>query len=431
CLPAIWNGFPLVYSDTGAYLATAFEGQVPLARPTGYGLFIRWTSLGGNVWLPLVAQSLLFSWLLLRTVRVVLPENARLGHAVAMAVTVGLTGMGWYASQLMPDIFAGLVVLGFFVLLFDADLGWLGKGAVAIAMYIFCFSHYSHAALLLGLAGAMAAFALLQRLRRRKLSFGIDRIAWALVPALLAVLTFFSVNHVNGFGWRMTRSSHVFTMARLSETGLLRDYLHETCPEKQWPLCPYADSLPGTAAEFIWNDDSPFKRTGYWENSREGYDSLLTDFFRRGNFVKGYLKEACKAGYAQLFALSVGEGVTPYNESSSPYKFFERAMPDQIGPYLASEQFEREFSFEWEKKILWVTMAVSVLLILGIWILGGRGLPSKWVWLSVIACAGYVMNAILTGALANVYSRLQSRVAWLIPLAVCLYVVSFLRKRQS
>jgi hypothetical protein len=106
-------------------------------------------------------------------------------------------------------------------------------------------------------------------------------------------------------------------------------------------------------------------------------------------------------------------------------------MPDQIAPYLASEQFEREFSFEWEKKILWVTMAVSVLLILVIWILGGRGLPSGWVWLSVIACAGYVMNAILTGALANVYSRLQSRVAWLIPLAVCLYVISFLRKRQS
>ncbi len=123
CLVAFWNGFPLVYSDTGAYLASAFEGKVPLARPIGYGLFIRYTALGGNIWLPLIAQSLLFSWLLLRTVRVLLPSNARLGYAVAMAVTVGLTGMGWYASQLMPDVFVGLVVLGFFLLLFDRRIG--------------------------------------------------------------------------------------------------------------------------------------------------------------------------------------------------------------------------------------------------------------------------------------------------------------------
>ena len=123
CLPAIWNGFPLVYSDTGAYLATAFEGKVPMARPTGYGLFIGYTSWGGNIWLPLVAQSLLFAWLVMRTANVALPNsNMRIGYMVSMVVIAGTTGMSWYASQLMPDVFTGLVVLGFFVLLFDREM---------------------------------------------------------------------------------------------------------------------------------------------------------------------------------------------------------------------------------------------------------------------------------------------------------------------
>jgi hypothetical protein len=431
CLPALWNGFPLVYSDTGAYLATAFEGSVPLARPTGYGLFIRYTALGGCIWLPLVAQSMLFAALVLRTVRVVVPSNAIIGYVLGMVAVAGLTGMSWYASQLMPDVFTGLVVLGFFLILFDAELGLLGKVAIACGLFIFSFSHYSHAALLLGLAGTMLAFAGLQRLRKRKIPFAFLRIVWALVPAIFAVLSFYYVNYSNGFGWRMTRASHVFTMARLAETGLLREYLHTSCPEKQWSLCPYADSLPATAAEFIWEDDSPFKKTGYWENSREGYDSLLNDFFGRKQFLKGYMKEAAKAGYAQLFALSVGEGITPYNETSSPYKFFARAKPEDVPAYLASQQFQREFSFEWEKKALWMTMLLSLLLMVGIVIVKGRANSATIIWLTALSLLSYLANAILTGALANVYSRLQSRIAWLIPFVACLFIVALFRRREK
>ena len=37
----VLNGYPLVYSDTGTYLRTAFEGYVPPDRPVWYGLFLR------------------------------------------------------------------------------------------------------------------------------------------------------------------------------------------------------------------------------------------------------------------------------------------------------------------------------------------------------------------------------------------------------
>jgi hypothetical protein len=432
CLPAIWNGFPLVYSDTGAYLATAFEGKVPLARPTGYGLFVRYTAVGGQLWLTLLAQGLLMAGLLWRTVRVTLPNaDARRVYPVAYGVAVGLTGVAWYAGQLMPDILTGLVALAFFLILFDRQAKWWGRLIYAFLAYWFCFAHYSHMALLLGLAGFAACAWGWQALRKRPKAFSGGRIGMAALPAVMALLSFYYVNHAHGYGWRMTRSAHVFTMARLSETGMLRDYLHETCAEQHWSLCPYADSLPATAAAFIWNDDSPFKKTGYWENSKPGYDSLLADFFNRGKYRIAYGKAAMKSGFAQLFELSVGEGVTPYNENSSPYKFFERAMPSKIPAYVASKQFERVFSFGWEKWLLWITMVVASVLLLGVGIVQRRQWTRPLRWFAVIAVLSYVANAVLTGALANVYARLQARIAWLIPLACCLLLLAWWQKYKG
>jgi len=63
-LPAFYNGYPLVYSDTGTYIASGFEGKVPNSRPITYGLFIRHSSLTASLWLSAFAQCLMVSLLL-------------------------------------------------------------------------------------------------------------------------------------------------------------------------------------------------------------------------------------------------------------------------------------------------------------------------------------------------------------------------------
>src|SRR5438105_2339930 len=59
-VPALVNGFPLVFSDTGTYLRSAFEGVVPADRPYWYGGFIRLASFNG-AWIMgvVVTQALL------------------------------------------------------------------------------------------------------------------------------------------------------------------------------------------------------------------------------------------------------------------------------------------------------------------------------------------------------------------------------------
>ena len=44
-IPAFYNGFPLVYSDTGAYISSGMELIFPIDRPITYGLFMRLCSL--------------------------------------------------------------------------------------------------------------------------------------------------------------------------------------------------------------------------------------------------------------------------------------------------------------------------------------------------------------------------------------------------
>src|SRR5882762_6192500 len=38
--PALWNGFPLIFPDTGGYLTRPIEGALGMGRSALYGLFV-------------------------------------------------------------------------------------------------------------------------------------------------------------------------------------------------------------------------------------------------------------------------------------------------------------------------------------------------------------------------------------------------------
>src|ERR1044072_6937837 len=63
CSHAIYNGFPLVYPDTGTYISACFEHFLPRDRPLVYSFFIRHVSLATSTWIPVFLQSAIISWL--------------------------------------------------------------------------------------------------------------------------------------------------------------------------------------------------------------------------------------------------------------------------------------------------------------------------------------------------------------------------------
>ena len=54
--PALWNGFPLVFYDTGGYLMRMFENGLGFGRSSLYGAFL-WPGIPLEFWPNIVAQA--------------------------------------------------------------------------------------------------------------------------------------------------------------------------------------------------------------------------------------------------------------------------------------------------------------------------------------------------------------------------------------
>ncbi|HRH39293.1 MAG TPA: hypothetical protein PK760_13165, partial [Flavobacteriales bacterium] len=75
--PAIYNGYPILYSDTATYVASGMKLDAPMDRPITYGLFIRITSIGGfTLWTTIVAQAAILTALLHGLIDPLIPPGA-------------------------------------------------------------------------------------------------------------------------------------------------------------------------------------------------------------------------------------------------------------------------------------------------------------------------------------------------------------------
>jgi hypothetical protein len=153
-LPALWNGFPILEWDTGGYLARWFEGYLVPSRSTTYGLFLAagWPL---DFWPVVLLQTLAAVWiigLLLRTHRFAVYPIALPATVAALALT---TALPWLASELLTDIFAGLAVLAFYILVLRVDRITLCERLALVVFIAFAVStHSATLAVLLALGAA-------------------------------------------------------------------------------------------------------------------------------------------------------------------------------------------------------------------------------------------------------------------------------------
>src|ERR1700693_6196822 len=151
--PALWNGYPLLQSDTGGYLARWYEGYLVPSRSTVFGLYLHFAE-GSYFWLNLGIQALATMWILHLTLRVF--GMAKPWRLVALTFALTLTtALPWLASMLLTDIFAGLSVLSLFVLvLHDDKISRFEKFALFAFTACAAATHSATLAVLLGLCCA-------------------------------------------------------------------------------------------------------------------------------------------------------------------------------------------------------------------------------------------------------------------------------------
>src|SRR5579872_4665127 len=101
-LPALFNGFPFVYSDTGTCLASAMKPFLPEDRPIHYSVFLLALHLRQTPWPIVVVQAAITVAVLAIFFDVSLGRIRRLHMAALLSVVIAITALPVVASEVMP-----------------------------------------------------------------------------------------------------------------------------------------------------------------------------------------------------------------------------------------------------------------------------------------------------------------------------------------
>lgn len=416
-VPALINGYPLVYSDTGTYLRSAFDCYVPNDRPFWYGPFVRISSLNGtSLWGVAVAQAMLCAIYVLRTV-VELTDRAGLArrYLVVCVVLVATTGVGWYAGRLIPDIFTGLGILAVYHML-RGGTGRLWSCWDMLVMIAACWFHSSNL-IILPLAGVVLVVLHHgdgpKRAHQAWRLLLVSTIAWGGLP--LANL------YMDGEAY-ITRNSHVFMMGRMVDTGMLAPLLEEYCERKALGICQYRGDLPDRSADFLWKEDSPLARQGGWDATREEYGELVRASFSTPRFLFWHVRGSIASTMEQLAAWRICDLLRSewYRQpTSAPYISLALFVPHELSCFLGSLQNggRGELNMEWPDRLYRSGLAAS--LVLGLWSIVARRKCEldEAHRFAVFACLAIVIGAWVCASLSVVDTRYLSRDSWMLPLA--------------
>jgi hypothetical protein len=424
---ALFNGYPTIFSDTGSYLLTgAFHVAFAPFRAPGYSVFIRMTSLGKSPWFTVAAQAILAVYVLRETCNHLIGGGRKfvnLSLLAAVCALVALTSLPWLVSLLMPDVFAGIAFLCIFVLAFAGELPRVQRILLAAILTISVAAHTSlfPITVLFILAVVILRFGARQS---HELPQASSVLAWLLVPILAAGFWTASQNQELGLGFRLSPSGNAFLLGRLFGDGLAADFLHENCPKRQFISCRYLSDLPRTEGEFLfWH---PLYRDLMKGNPRE-IDTIV-----RGTldaYPRKFILSSAKQTFLQLASLRTGDELRTYAAHDWNNQAMLRVFPGDLQGFESSRQFRgRMLSMPdtvspFHTTIFWLSLVLSLAFA---WA-ARFARVNKFLASAILFL---VINAAVCGALAGVYDRYQSRVAWIIPFCLITYICNLIAERS-
>jgi hypothetical protein len=405
--PALANGYPILFSDTHAYLVQAGQPRMIWDKPWTYGPFL--LALHGNttLWLPLAGQVLILSHLLW-LVQASLGQAGPLRHLLLGAILAAGSAAPWVASTLMPDLFAPVAVLGLWLVAFPGSLGPWQRGWIGALTGAAIAFHLSH---LVIAAGCLAAIAVIDR----------RRLAAAALPLAGALAVLVGTN-IAAYG-RVAVSPYgsVFLLARLDGDGLLEPVLERNCPRSGWSLCAWQGRLPRESDRFLWDGDGPVWSTPGGPVALAPEAAAIVSAAMREEPL-AMLRAAAAGTLGQMLRVGLGDTLGPdWLESSVTGSLKAYFPPAELARFRAGLQARGRLA----------AMAVPLdplhagLLVLAV--LAVPLLPRRLWPLEGVVLAGVVANAFATGALSGVHDRYEARIAWLVLLPPLLGLLRWAR----
>lgn len=408
--PALFNGHPLIFSDSMDFLMMAQEPLAPGAiRPRGYPYAILpFVTLSGSAWAAVLVQAALTAWLALRVVALLWP-GVGFGALLALSLLLAASSAPWAASYVMADALTAPLVLALLLVLLPGA-GRVERLAAGLVVLVAAASHTTHLAILLAASGTL----LLWRIVDRAAPVGWVRAA---APGALAAAGFIasSLGTLAADGrFEYARASPQFLAARLAGDGLLQAHLARVCPAPGITLCADLPTLPDTADGFLWEPTSPLWQRG--------------DFFALEEELRGlnravlaeawpeWLRRSAVRAVAQGFTLRAGDGLDQdlVREFQPAYA---RIMGEAEGQALAaSRQFHQELREHPATALAGALNAGAMAGCAALLLLFGaawrRERPALLLALLLLFVAA-AANAAAVGLGGSVHARYQARLAWL------------------
>lgn len=331
--------------------------------------------------------------------------------AVGAVLIVAVTGLPWYASYLMPDIFGALAILFGIVLVRDIDdTGWFSTSFLVALAGFAAAAHYGNMPLIFAAVGAALGLRLLRwRLTWKSVIAGVVALSLAPIANLAASAVVLKEPSV-------TPARLPIVLTRSLADGPALWYLQDVCPEADLALCEaYGDDISGDTHEFLWSD------TGILTLSKEQLDRIRAEEAQvvwgafkaypvaqtKSLFVNVY-RQFYRIGISQLYTKArIGDGyeIIPVPEGTG---FALNRAFDLIVP--------------------WATL-FSLIAFAGA--AARFGLSARWVDMLLVLGTGLVCNAMIFGGLSAPIDRYQGRMVWLIPVLLVLYLAETATHRRG
>lgn len=451
---AIWNGFPLLYEDTDAYIgrlaramgvgpdwltrpvATAAGGGAAAAPPAATGQ--QWLAGRSVYWgLAAYAATLIAGYWGVVALNAVCAALAAallwfrgLGQARAwplylvVATLCLASAVGPFVALLTPDILAGPLVLS--MALLTSRWRELGRTELCLLVALAMFAAVSHDSLmilsgLLAILGSALGWRLVGGTRRWWL---IAALAAPPLAGLFATLLFGAAATV-ATGEPPLRFP--FLSARLASTPAGLDYLARACPSAGWALCPYRKRLPVSWTTFLFDTRAGvFPVASLAERRRMSGEQY--------RFAFALAADAPLQVSARLGADVVAQLITTDLEDlrqAEKAGDFRQLLPVELLDRMRKTQVWQDSTVLDRLHEREVVLSVSSAFFLLACLLFRRrlGLRESDVWLIVMVLAGVLLNALICGVLTSPWGRFQARLSWCLPLLALLLLAARLRGR--
>lgn len=427
-LPALYNGFPLVFFDTGRYLV----GINTPYRSVYYNIYNWIFDMRVSPWPGVVLQSLIVSWTIWQFASALfdITDIPRL-LSLSVFLTLG-TSLPWFVGWIMPDIFTALMIIAVVLLCFGQDtLPRLSKIVLVMLIGVALAFHQANLPVALWMFPALGLCGLLGWRPSRPFLHGFSASCIGLTLGVVALL---ALNLVSG-QVGLSRNGSVFLLARMLDDGTALSYLEQTCPHQRFAVCADLDELKSYNSLHPYPQDWKSSLSTYflWEGPLEKLGDFRAEEAEASAIVRGTLlmyapaqfRASIENGWRQLLLFSTGSDIFTYPETD----WVSTAILLRFGStvyrnFRNSEQMRNDLDFSLIRHVDTVVVAGSSLLLIGFLIFTGAKKQRRSFYATIITITMVVGNAFTLGALSGPAERYQDRVIWLVPLFAGCFVLN-------